>query len=178
MTDTISPFRISEHAARIARIYDLGSDTAVDVAELVRALGGIIDVFAGAIEVERAVSGGHALIVRGKGDFTVTLQPLTSSVHDRFEMAASVGRYLLHWRRLGLETKPAAERRREYPYGSGEGWTEGYHFAMALLMPEDAFRRVHLEHGGDAVAIAGAFDVPTSKVSARASALKLPLAPR
>ena len=178
MTDTISPFRISEHAARIARIYDLGSDTAVDVAELVRTLGGTIDVVAGALEGEHAIGGRHALTVRGKGDFTVSLQPLTSSAHDRFEMAASVGRYLLHWRRLGLEAEAATERRRDYPYSSGEGWTEGYHFAMALLMPEDTFRRVHLEHGGDTVTIAGAFDVPTSKVTARASGLKLPLAPR
>jgi len=49
---------------------------------------------------------------------------------------------------------------------------------MALLVPEDTSRRVHLEHGGDPVTIAGAFGVPTSKASARASALKLPLAPR
>lgn len=48
---------------------------------------------------------------------------------------------------------------------------------MALLVPEDTSRRVHLEDGGDTVTIAGAFGVPTSKVTARASALKLPLAP-
>jgi len=168
MTDLLSDLRIAEHAALITRIYDLGSETSVDVVELVRVLGG-------AIEGEHATKGEHALTVRGKGDFTVTLQPMTSSADDRFEVAAGIGRYLLHWRQLGLEDRPAAERLWQYPRGAGDGWLDGYRFAMALLMPERAFRRVHLEHAGDARAIATVFGVPFKKASARAHSLRLPI---
>ena len=163
MTRTYSQVEIEERAAGLAtehEIYD--EDGRADVVELLAALGGRV-----VVDDDARGRSPASMTVRNMDDFTVLVPWNTSVVRDRFTIAHELGHLLLHYDELNDEQQVF------YRYGRSAIETEANIFAAALLMPEEAFRRVFTECGDDFRCIAKRFDVSRTTAEIRARVLGL-----
>jgi len=109
-----------------------------------------------------------SLIVRGIGDFDVSLSAATSVLRDNFTIAHELGHYFLHY--VFREGKgPAAFRR----YGTGPLEVEANRFAAGLLMPSIVFRARYIEANGFIESVALHFGVSAEAARIRAGSLRL-----
>lgn len=137
-------------------IYD--GDGCADVDRLVTKLGGVV-VYG---------DGGEALVVRERGDFTISLPTMTSARRDRFTVAHEIGHYFLHYLYPGRNGSTVFGR------GSRNSIeTQANVFAASLLMPAAEFRIAFAERGRDPWALASHFDVSPAAASVRMQVLGL-----
>ncbi|PWC05427.1 ImmA/IrrE family metallo-endopeptidase [Agromyces badenianii] len=162
LASPLSNSAIAEYAERVGafhNIYDI--DGRADLHELVRLLGGRVDVSSSFFADE-------ALTVRAAGDFTVHLPPMTSDRRDRFTIAHELGHYFLHY----LQPEETGER------GFGRGSqsraeTQANYFAASLLMPSEVFKNSFRKCGGDLWTLADDFGVSHRAAEVRAQVLGL-----
>lgn len=163
MTESpLSNRAISEYAERIGRFHNAYSaEGRADIAWLVRALGGSVDV-------SDSVFAREALTVNAPGDFLVHLPPMTSDRRDRFTIAHELGHYFLHY------LEPAVEGPKTFGRGErNRGETQANVFAAALLMPAEFFRQAHARVGDDWWTLAEVFGVSPKAAEVRAQVLGL-----
>ena len=132
-----------------------------DLAPYVERLGGEIEVRSWKKPPEDG-----SIQVRGQGDFTIFLSPYTGPLRDRFTIAHELGHYFLH----SLLGKRRIYIRRE---GSNRAEWEANWFAAAFLLPQNFFRKMWEETGGNVEAIAAAADVSRQTVITRSKELEL-----
>lgn len=140
----------------------IADDGSVDVHELLRSLGG-------RIEVDNRM---ESLSVRDDHDFTVYLPPHTSQMRDRFTIAHELGHYFLHHRApdehiVGRRTGSFTRLGRNVPE------TQANVFASNLLMPAGPFRLAFNNYDRDLSAVANHFQVSVPAARVRAEYLDL-----
>ncbi|MCF6311774.1 MAG: ImmA/IrrE family metallo-endopeptidase [Verrucomicrobiales bacterium] len=126
-----------------------------DLAEIVKRLGGEIEVF---FPEKDKASG--SIRVDGPKKFKIFLSPYTGALRDRFTIAHELGHYFLH----SLAGKKKIEIKRE---GSNRLEWEANWFAAGFLMPEEAFKEQCRKLHGELVVLASHFNVSTHTIAIR-----------
>lgn len=156
----LSYHAIRKYAERIGDVHGAyDDDGSIDIRKLVDLLGG--RVLVGNSE--------ESLHVDEEDRFTIFVPSSTSMRRDRFTIAHELGHYFLHY--LYPQQRGAASFARG---GRNRAETEANVFASSLLMPANAFRRMHGVLDGDVRALAAHFDVSPAAANVRCEVLGLP----
>lgn len=163
----LSKAQVSQFAEEIAK--SLGFNAGDDIATVVRNLGGDIE-YQDIWHLTDGESG--SIVVPSADEFKITLASHTSNERDRFTIAHELGHYFLHCllpASSGNDFVPMRATR----YGNDLAEWQANWFAASFLMPEEEFRRVFAENGGDEYVVAKHFGVSAAAANVRAKSLGL-----
>lgn len=153
---------IAQVARRVSEVAQFDPIQEINFENVVRAFGG---------KIEDGVNPttGDSIVVRGKFDFSITLDASATAERKRFTMAHELGHYFLH-------SKQGSNPLKAYRLGTTLAEQEANFFAANLLMPENEFRkqwasRSTLIESSRIAEVAKVFHVSASAAAARAEYL-------
>lgn len=160
----LSPAAIGKYADRVLTRFAAASDAGpVD-------LTAVLDGVNGTVEYVDSAEHAESSRVERDGTFRIFLPSFTSRRRDRFTVAHELGHFFLHF--LYFEPDFGAEVRFNRG-GRSQMETEANMFAASLLMPEESFKKVWGETGGDSRLVAEHFEVSILAAVTRAKVLGL-----
>lgn len=158
----LSSESVESIANEFRRLLGITDPKAVDLFEVVSALGGKVEVVPGS---ERDFRGQGTLEVRSRDDWAIYIPEHSSPLDDRFTLAHELGHFILH---SEIGAKPIRAFRR---FDSRDEVTlaerEADAFALSLLMPRDCVLEELNTYGPDLDILAASFAVDKEAAATR-----------